>query len=411
MISIILPKYVTDKELASGKTGFYWNCPTAYRKQGCPYKSAPLGINLSQKEIDTEAKVHNDRLDGWLDERSNQPSYLENKYGTVEWLVDQYLGHKSFTARVGEYSAPDYHRILKRLCSAQIIGESGKKLRIGDQAINLIGVSTAEKIYDVFAASPRTAEKLNTYCKSMWQRMRPHHIELFRSDFPNPWEGVTINRRTKKKKKHNTRKEVYQFAWGCVDLGYAQIGAAAVIAYEWLLRPSNISAGKALWAGYRSAFKPNVINVDHRKNNQEADHILETTFEDGTFIKFYEEAEAVLKEVPRYGLSIVCRPNGNLYSGTTLTQEVARLRKLLGMPNFTLDGARHGGLTELEEAGLTEGQGRVLSKHKTASAYRGYAKETEKRMLEATLKRFGHSEYSNFDNENNAKKLKDSPKS
>lgn len=49
-------------------------------------------------------------------------------------------------------------------------------------------------------------------------------------------------------------------------------------------------------------------------------------------------------------------------------------------------------MTELEEKGLTEGQGRVLSKHKTASAYRGYAKETEKRVLEATKKRFGRSE-------------------
>ena len=32
-------------------------------------------------------------------------------------------------------------------------------------------------------------------------------------------------------------------------------------------------------------------------------------------------------------------------------------------------------MTELEEAALTEGQGRALSGHKTAQAYRGYAKE------------------------------------
>ena len=49
-------------------------------------------------------------------------------------------------------------------------------------------------------------------------------------------------------------------------------------------------------------------------------------------------------------------------------------------------------MMELEESGLTEGQGRALSKHNTATAYRGYAKEAEKRVLEATKKRFGHSE-------------------
>lgn len=47
-------------------------------------------------------------------------------------------------------------------------------------------------------------------------------------------------------------------------------------------------------------------------------------------------------------------------------------------------------MTELEEAELTEGQGRALSEHKTAQAYRGYAKETMRRALEATRKRHAH---------------------
>jgi hypothetical protein len=47
-------------------------------------------------------------------------------------------------------------------------------------------------------------------------------------------------------------------------------------------------------------------------------------------------------------------------------------------------------MTELEEAELTEGQGRALSGHKTAQAYRGYAKETMLRALAATRKRHAH---------------------
>ena len=45
---------------------------------------------------------------------------------------------------------------------------------------------------------------------------------------------------------------------------------------------------------------------------------------------------------------------------------------------------------QLEEAELTEGQGRALSGHKTAQAYRGYAKETFDRALSATRKRHAH---------------------
>jgi hypothetical protein len=47
-------------------------------------------------------------------------------------------------------------------------------------------------------------------------------------------------------------------------------------------------------------------------------------------------------------------------------------------------------MTELEEAELTDGRGRALSGHKTAQAYRGYAKETMRRALAATRKRHAH---------------------
>jgi hypothetical protein len=57
---------------------------------------------------------------------------------------------------------------------------------------------------------------------------------------------------------------------------------------------------------------------------------------------------------------------------------------------FTLDACRHGGMTRLEEAELTDGQGRALSGHKIAQAYRGYVKETMRRALAATRKRHAH---------------------
>jgi hypothetical protein len=46
-------------------------------------------------------------------------------------------------------------------------------------------------------------------------------------------------------------------------------------------------------------------------------------------------------------------------------------------------------MTELEEAELTDGQGRALSAHRTQQSYAGYAKRT-KRMLSATRKRHAH---------------------
>lgn len=76
---------------------------------------------------------------------------------------------------------------------------------------------------------------------------------------------------------------------------------------------------------------------------------------------------------------------------TGMQKIVQRMRKEIGLPvEFTLDACRHGGMTELEEAELTEGQGRALSAHRTKESYAGYAKRTEGRMMSATRKRHAH---------------------
>jgi hypothetical protein len=79
-----------------------------------------------------------------------------------------------------------------------------------------------------------------------------------------------------------------------------------------------------------------------------------------------------------------------LYSKSGMAKLVRRLRKEADLPaTFTLDACRHGGMTELEEAELTDGQGRALSAHKSR-AYEGYAKRTMERALAATRKRHAH---------------------
>ncbi|MEV5054627.1 hypothetical protein MRBLRH13_000208 [Agrobacterium radiobacter] len=402
MIPVTMPPYTSFKTLANGSTGYYWTCPTLYRKAGCPYRSAALGVNLSQAELVAAAKVWNDRLEGWRREKANPRHEPDtSRYGTVEWLVNVYLSHNSFLERVGEFSRADYKRVFKRVTDVQITKPNGDKVRFGDAKVNNVGVSTAEKVYLHFSgdSANRMGEKVVTYCKAMWKRMRPHHPDQFRNDVANPWEGVTVRRRQKATKGYVDRKAVYEFADGAIENGRGELAAAAVLAFEWLMRPSSIGAGFAPWTGYRASDHPDKIRLKHRKNDALALHPLEFVDEDGSKVLLYSQAEEVLRKAPRYGTSIVCKKNGQLFGdGTFLAHEVRemadKLREAgkLSAPEFSLDMCRHGGMTELEEKGLTEGQGRVLSKHKTASAYRGYAKETEKRVLEATKKRFGRSE-------------------
>lgn len=416
MLAVELPRYTSFKTLADGSTGYYWTCPSRYRKKACPYLAASLGKNLSQKELIEAAAVWNDRLDGWLREQSPFHVPDVSKHGTVEWLVNAYLRHDSFLERVSEFSRPDYRRVLDRVCDTMITrGDTGLMGRVGDAKVKFITVSAAEKIYKAFhdAEALRTSEKVLMYCKSMWKRMQPHHPDQFRQDTPNPWDGVTLKKRTKNTKGYVDREQVYAFANGALAKGRGELAAAAVLAFEWLMRPSSIGAGYAAWTGYRSEAEPDKIMIGHRKTNERAEHPLEYVDEAGELVTLYPEAETILAKVPRYGISIVCQKNGKLFGdGTRLSQDIKEIADKLAAEGliaegFTLDKARHGGMTELEEMGLTEGQGRALSKHRTSGAYRGYAKDTEKRVLEATKKRRGHSEQPEMINENSvAKKAK-----
>ena len=89
-------------------------------------------------------------------------------------------------------------------------------------------------------------------------------------------------------------------------------------------------------------------------------------------------------------LKLGSAPQAKLYSASGMAKLVRRLRVVAALPStFTLDACRHGGMTELEEAELTDGQGRARSAHKSR-AYEGYAKRTMERALAATRKRHAH---------------------
>jgi hypothetical protein len=282
------------------------------------------------------------------------------------------------------------------------VGKSGR--RIGERQIGEVTPRAADKIYEKIISGPnglrlRQGEKVVGLCRKVWRIMRRLHPELFDKKHPNPWDDFTLKSRTRSKKHAVTREEVYKFAWGCIAQGRPEPAAVAVICFEWLQRPENVVAGLLTWSDYRSKKWPHAVRIEHHKNKSLVWHPLEETI-DGETIKFYAEAEDILSHLPKLGIPMIMRKiekgegkgTAKVWSYPGMEKAVQTLRKKIeGVSElFTLDACRHGGMTELEEAELTEGQGRALSGHKTAQAYRGYAKETMLRALAATKKRHAH---------------------
>jgi hypothetical protein len=401
MFSKPLPRFVIAKRLTSGATGFYFNIPTLYRKLGCAISNEPLGtdyiIACGENGDGGRAAALNALFDEWNAKRKGGQVSAGRlaAYGTVDWLFREYKQSKAYLEKVAPRSRPDYERTI--LLITDIVTKKGD--RIGDRRIRAITPVSADKIYDIICKGPRglrprQGEKAVALCRRAWRVVHRLHPSQFDRAVPNPWEGVTKRRRTKGKKAAVTREQVYAFAWGCIERGQPEAGAAAVICFEWLQRPENVLAGYLRWTDYRSKEWPNAVKIEHHKTGAVVWHPLEEQTEAG-IVRFYEDAEAVLSRLPRRGVPMILRQVKQgitkPFSFSGMQKIVHTMRDKIGLPStFTLDACRHGGMTELEEAELTDGQGRALSAHKSQQAYERYAKRTMERALSATRKRYAH---------------------
>jgi hypothetical protein len=404
-----LPRFVIAKTLVSGDISFYFNIPTHYRRLGCTIPNEPLGndyaVACGTDGNGGRAKALNGLFDEWNNHRKGQPLNRGPllRFGTVDWVFREYKSSKAYLEKVAARSRPDYERTM--LLVADLITNKGD--RLGGRGLLSITPRAADKIYDRIIQGKtglrlRQGEKAIALCAKAWDVVRRLYPNEFDRKVPNPWDGVTIKTRTKKKKAAVTREQVYQFAHGCIEQGKPEAAAAAVICFEWLQRPENVLAGYVRWTDYRSKEWPNAIRIEHHKTGELVWHPLEETV-DGVRTAFYADAEAVLAKVPRRGTPMILReiaPSRRHPDRPTVTKPYAfsgmqklvqTMRAKLGLPaTFTLDACRHGGMTELEEAALTDGQGRALSAHRSQQSYEGYAKRTLERALPATRKRHAH---------------------
>ncbi len=402
MFSKPLPRFVIAKKLTTGTTAFYFNVPTLYRKLGCTIPNEPLGTDYNtacgENGDGGRAAALNAFFDEWNAKRKGGQVTTGRiaAYGSVDWLFREYKQSKAYLEKVAPRSRSDYERTM--LLVTDIVTKKGD--RIGDRKIRAITPVSADKIYDIICHGPRglrprQGEKAVALCRRAWRVVHRLYPTQFDRDVPNPWEGVTKHRRTKGVKPAATRDQVYTFAWGCIEQGQPEAAAAAVICFEWLQRPENVLAGYLRWTDYRSKEWPNAIKIEHHKTGAVVWHPLEEETEAGV-VKFYEDAEAVLAKLARRGVPMILREVRDgvtkPFSFSGMQKIVHTMRDKLGLPaTFTLDACRHGGMTELEEAELTDGQGRALSAHKSQQAYAGYAKRTIKRALAATRKRHAHA--------------------
>jgi len=378
------PRYMVSKRLENGAIAYYWGPPGRDLAKGFPLHREALGADYGAAV--RRANLLNEHLDAWRTGRGATPNEKTRRgYGTVAWLFDQYRRSRAYENRVSQRSRYEYVRALKRI--EDIKTKSGRP--VADLPLTTITPAAVDKMYTRLREGPRGARVRQAnlsidIARRAWDVVRRLHPSVVPAE--NPWRGVLKDLETTVKPAA-TRAEAYALAYALRDIGEPHLGVAALICFEWLQRPENVISGKITWGDYRPSDRPNEVRIVHHKTRQ----IVWMPLEDGEGL-FFPELEEYLASLPRLGLPIVlttgARGASRPYSHYYARRLVRRARAAAKLPaHVTLDACRHGGMTELGDAELTEQGVMSLSGHKTPDAARGYVKRTKQQRETAARRR------------------------
>lgn len=403
------PRYMKQKRLAGSAIAYYWEPPDYAKKGGFTLHGEPLGQVYSAAR--DRAMVLNEHLDAWRACRNGEVIEPPAKTGTVDWWIEEFFRLKQKRKKLGPRTLSDYRKALDRLAGLRT--ETG--IRVGELPVSSLSPGAVDKIYDRLRDGGRITRQANMVidvARTAWKRSARAHPGVFMVPVAaaggvrlapiNPFADVerVVGDDTATPA---TRVESLALSKALVELGHPQLALVPLIAFEWQQRPTNIIAGHITWSDYRPTEKPDQVRVFHHKTGERVWRHLEDIVEGGNRMRFYPELEEMLAASPRLGVPIVMfrpqrAPKGRdglrvpkVYSYTYAEHLVQRARALAKLPtHVTMEACRHGGMTELGDAELTESEVMALSGHKTPQAARLYIKKTERQRLSAARKRRAH---------------------
>jgi hypothetical protein len=378
------PRYMRAKRLKDGVVAYYWEPHGRDSAKGCPIHAEPLGPDYATAL--ERANLLNRHLDSWRAGLGTAKLEIARRgYGTIAWLFDAYLKSRAFQKRVAERSQYEYRRALARIEETTI--KTGGK--VADLPVGSITPAAVDKIYAKAQSGPRghrvrQANLSIDIARRAWDVVYRLHPSVVPAS--NPWRGVERDT-SKQTKPAASREEAYAIAKALKQLGEPHLGAAAIICFESLRRPEHVLAGDITWADHRPTDRPDAVQIRHHKTGVKGWSPLE----DGEG-PLYPELEAYLADLSHAGLPIVLtageRGPARPYSMAYAQRRVREARTAAGLPSHvTLDACRHGGMTELGDAELTEQGVMSLSMHKTPQAARLYVKRTERQRATAARRR------------------------
>lgn len=381
------PRYMLAKRLQDERIAYYWSPHKRDLSSGCTMRREALGADYGAA-IDRAALL-NKHLDAWRQGRT-APKDLDDApgFGSMRWLIERYKRSRAWE-KVSARSRIEYEKIFKLILDEPT--KTGGK--VGDLPTKSMSARAVDKLYVRLQKGKRVEKRLRTANLAIACIARAWDVvhRLYPQVIPreNAFRGVELDYE-RGTTRPASRDEAYALHKSLVTAGEFHLAAVPLICFEWHQRPENVLAGHLTWTDYRPADRPNAVRILHHKtrelvwlplSDREGELFPElTTYLDG--LEKLGVPIVLLK--PKRGKTKTPRPY-KMRDARARVRRAAQQAKLAA--DLTLAACRHGGLTELGDAEVTEQGVMALSGHRTPEAARIYVKRTETQRVTAARRR------------------------
>lgn len=410
-----LPRYTRRKWLKGKQVwAYYFEPPTWARvpnsdRPECPVGAEELGTdyNAAVRRVET---VLLPAFDIWRVRGVSEPVSGKAPFGTLDWLFAVYRDTDKF--RRLDKSTRALHEWGFNLVGRYVL-KDGRQL--GSIRLAAIDTGVVDPLYEKLLRVPEidkdgkpvldkngipvlrerrtTVNHAMKSCRRAWNvalRLHPKDVPAL-----NPFArmGLIASDGMVPEAHYDELREAVVAA---DRLGMASLGTALMVTWEWLQRQEHIFTAFEL-AHYRPKDRPDEVLIVHPKNGEA---VWIPLFDKGTplFPELMARMDAMKRD--RVGGPFFVRDwpdpiakvplpwataSGALDFVKKKSKKVIRAAGLRDELSFT--SFRHGGLTELGDADLTDAQIRALSRQKSSKVLPRYIKRTQRQIIAGTVKR------------------------
>lgn len=397
MAEVRLPRYTRPKNTKRG-TAFFWEPPHWARPPAerhgrrCPVGATALGTELAPAI--EKAQHLNEALDGWRrGDVASGPTV-----GTVEWLFAWYREQRKFKKNRPK-TRNDYRKLMDAVCR-----EPMRAGVFGERLAAKVTPEVADKLYERFEPKgARQALYMVQVCRAVWNLARRYHAATGIPKDENPFARMGVSYAAKNGNRPTSRAEYQAYCLQARELGYQSMATAAALSFELVQRVWDVfsipdpdtpeAAGKPeergiLWEDYSPG---SAIIVRQSKTGKRIKIPLTDTI-DGERVGLYPELEeqlALSMRAGSTGVIVVEERSGKPYAHRRMSSVHRKICNAANLPQaMTFTGFRHGGATEIGDAG--EVDIRPLSGHSKLDTTAIYNKVSEEKARRIAKRRREH---------------------